>query len=83
VTLSHGLLEVLEKNEEKDFHNILTGDKFWFYLKYPGESVLDAFRDEVPEKIKQKLALKVSDFSHLVHERNPQFAQCIQRHYTQ
>jgi hypothetical protein len=28
VTLSHELLEVLEKDEEKDFHNVLTRDKF-------------------------------------------------------
>jgi hypothetical protein len=28
--LSHGLLEVLEKDKENNFHNVLTGDKLWF-----------------------------------------------------
>jgi hypothetical protein len=38
VTLSHGLLKVLEKDEENDFSAVLPGDEFWFYLKYSHES---------------------------------------------
>jgi hypothetical protein len=83
VILSHRLLEVLEKDEENEFHNILTGDKSWFYLKYIHEPTSAAFRDEILERIKLKIDIKVLDFSHLVRERNSQFAQCTQRHYTQ
>jgi hypothetical protein len=35
VTLSHGLLEVLKKDEQKDFRDILTGDEPWFHFEYP------------------------------------------------
>jgi hypothetical protein len=81
VTLSHRLFEVLEKDEKNHFHNILTGDKSWFYLKYLHEPTLAAFRNEIPEKIKQKLTLKMPDLNHLVREQDPQFIQCTKRHY--
>jgi hypothetical protein len=58
VTRWHGLLEVLEKDEEDDFRNILTRDESRFYLKYSHESAWAASRDEVLEKIKQKLTPK-------------------------
>jgi hypothetical protein len=48
VTLSHGLVEVLEKYEENDLHNVLTGDKSWLLLEYPHESAWSASRDKVP-----------------------------------
>jgi hypothetical protein len=38
VALSHGLLEVLKKDEENNFHNVVTGYEYWLYLEYPHES---------------------------------------------
>jgi hypothetical protein len=34
MTLSHGLLEIMKKDKENDFHNVLTGDESWFYFEY-------------------------------------------------
>jgi hypothetical protein len=38
VTLSHRLLEIMEKGKENYFHNVLIGDESWFFLEYPHES---------------------------------------------
>jgi hypothetical protein len=55
VTLSHRLLEILEKDEENDFYNVLAGYEFWFYLEYSHESATAESRDEIPERIRQKI----------------------------
>jgi hypothetical protein len=39
VTLSHGLLEFLKKDEENNCPNVLTGDESWFYSEYRHDSM--------------------------------------------
>jgi hypothetical protein len=55
VTVSHGLLEVLKKDEANDFQNLLTGDKPWSYFEYPQDSLWATSRDEVSERIKEAI----------------------------
>jgi hypothetical protein len=47
VTLSHGLLEVLEKDEGNNICKILTGNESRFSLEYPHESVQTASWNEI------------------------------------
>jgi hypothetical protein len=55
VSLSADLVRVLKENQKTGFRNILTGDESWFYFEYPNQSVWVPSRDEVPERIKQKI----------------------------
>jgi hypothetical protein len=51
-------LRVLKENQKTGFANIITGDESWFYFEYPHQSVWDPSRDEVLEKIKQKIDME-------------------------
>jgi hypothetical protein len=37
------------------FQRIITGDELWFFLYYPRDSVWAGTRDELPQRIKQKI----------------------------
>jgi hypothetical protein len=55
VTLSHEILAVFESDRRTRFQNVITGDEFWFFLSYPRDSIWAQSRDEVPERISQKI----------------------------
>jgi hypothetical protein len=55
VTLSHELLAVLETSHPTGFQNIITGDESWFFLYYPRSSIWAHSREEVPERLSQKI----------------------------
>jgi hypothetical protein len=55
VSLSADLLKILLEDQETFFANVLTGDESWFYFEYPHESIWAPSRDDVPEKIEQKI----------------------------
>jgi hypothetical protein len=54
VTLSHGILSVLQSVRSTRFENVTTEDESWFFLYYPGDSMCASSRDEVPERVSQK-----------------------------
>jgi hypothetical protein len=56
--LSEDLLRVLEKHEKKDFIHAITRDESCFYIEYLHQLVWAQSRDEVPERIKQRLTGK-------------------------
>jgi transposase len=58
VLFSIDLLRVLQENKKTDFANIMTDDEPWFYFEYPHQSVWVSSRDEVPERIKQRIDTK-------------------------
>jgi hypothetical protein len=58
VSLSTDILKILKENQETGFVNIITGDESWFYFEYLHQSVWVPSRDEVPERIKQKIDMK-------------------------
>jgi hypothetical protein len=49
------LLRVLEKDEKKGFAQIITCDEFWFYFEYLYQLVWAQSRNNIPEKIKQRI----------------------------
>jgi hypothetical protein len=51
-------VRVLKENQKTWFGNIITDHESWFYFEYPHQSVWAPSRDEVPERIKQKLTRK-------------------------
>jgi histone-lysine N-methyltransferase SETMAR len=55
MTLSHELLAVLESDRRNHFRNVITGNESWFFLYYSHESIWVQSRDEVPERITQKI----------------------------
>jgi transposase len=55
VTLSHEILAVLESDPRNSFQNVITGDESWFFLYYPRFSIWAQSRDEVPERMSQKI----------------------------
>jgi transposase len=55
VALSHELLAVLERDRRNQFRNVVTGDESWFFLYYSHDSIWTQSRDEVPERISQKI----------------------------
>jgi hypothetical protein len=55
VTLSHKILAVLESDRRNSFQNVIIGDEFWFFLYYHRDSIWAQSRDEVPERINQKI----------------------------
>ena len=55
VTLSHEILAVLESNRRNSFRSVITGDESWFFLYYPRDSIWAQSRDEVPERISEKI----------------------------
>jgi hypothetical protein len=38
VTLSHGPLQVMKKDKQNGFWNLLTGEELCFYFEYPHDS---------------------------------------------
>jgi hypothetical protein len=58
VSLSTDLLMLLKENQKTGFANIITSDESWFYFEYSHQSVWVPSRDEVPERIKQKIDTK-------------------------
>jgi hypothetical protein len=55
VSLSAELVRVLKENQKTGLGSIITGDESWFCFEYPHQSVWGPSRDEVSEKIKQKI----------------------------
>jgi histone-lysine N-methyltransferase SETMAR len=55
VSLSTDILKILKENQKTRSINIITGDESWFYFEYPHQSVWAPSRDELPERIKQKI----------------------------
>jgi hypothetical protein len=55
VTYSSLLLEVLEEAHRTGFERIITGDELWFFLSYPHDSAWAPSRDELPERVSQKI----------------------------
>jgi hypothetical protein len=80
-SLSTDLLRILQENQKTGFAHLMTDDESWFYFEYPHQSVGVPSRDEVPERIKQKLSRKAPNFANFVGQRDPQSAQCVQRGY--
>jgi hypothetical protein len=58
VTYSSLLLEVLEEAQRTGFERIITGDESWFFLSYPHNSAWTTSRDELPEKVSQKIDIE-------------------------
>jgi hypothetical protein len=58
VTLSHGILSVLQRVRSSDFQSVITGDKSWFILHYPRDLIRASSRDKVPERVSQKATQK-------------------------
>jgi hypothetical protein len=58
VSLSIDLLRILKENQKTGFANAITCDESWFYFEYLHQSVEVASRDEVPERIKQKIDME-------------------------
>jgi hypothetical protein len=55
VTLTYGILSVLQSVRSPGFHSVITGDESWFFLYYPRDSIWAPPRDEVPETVSQKM----------------------------
>jgi transposase len=55
VTLSGQLLRELEESQADNFERVITGDESWFFLYYPHESAWAPSREDVPERIRQKI----------------------------
>jgi hypothetical protein len=55
VMLSHEILAVLESDRRNSFQNVITGDESWFFLCYLRDSIWAQSRDEVSERISQKI----------------------------
>jgi transposase len=55
VTLSHEILAILESDRRNSFRNVIIGDESWFLVYYPRDSIWAQSRDEVPERIRQKI----------------------------
>jgi hypothetical protein len=51
-TLSHELLEIVKKDEEHYFRNVMASKEFWFYFEFPHDSAFAASGDAIPERIK-------------------------------
>ena len=58
VSESMQLLDVLRVQKRKGFHRILTGDESWFYLQYDHKHVWSISKEEVPERVSQKIQTK-------------------------
>jgi hypothetical protein len=57
VTLSHGILSVLQSIRSTGFQSIITGDEscfFLYFLYYPRDSIWASSRSEVPVRVNQK-----------------------------
>jgi histone-lysine N-methyltransferase SETMAR len=55
VSYSKLLLVALMEQKVSLFQRIITGDEWWFFLGHPSDSVWAASRDELPQRIKQKI----------------------------
>jgi histone-lysine N-methyltransferase SETMAR len=55
VSYSNLLLAALEESRQTGFERLITGDESWFYISYPHESVWAASREDVPERLRQKI----------------------------
>jgi hypothetical protein len=40
------------------FHRIITGNETWFFLHCPRDSIWAPWRDEPPQRIKQKIQME-------------------------
>jgi transposase len=49
------LLAAVEQNEATRFQDVITGDESWFFLYYPRDSMWAPSRDDLPDRIKQKI----------------------------
>jgi histone-lysine N-methyltransferase SETMAR len=49
------ILRALEERQGANCKRIITGDKFWFFLYYPRDFTWPASRNDLPEKIRQKI----------------------------
>jgi hypothetical protein len=54
VTLSYGILLVLQSFHSTNFQSVITGDESGFFLYYPRDLMCESSRDEVPERVKQR-----------------------------
>jgi hypothetical protein len=62
VSLSHEIHGVFESDRRNSFQNVITGDKSWFFFSDPRDSIWVQSRDEVPERISQKIDRKSASF---------------------
>jgi hypothetical protein len=58
MSLSTDLLRILKEDQRNSFAQIITGDESWFYFDYIHQLVWVPSRDEIPERIKQKIEMK-------------------------
>jgi hypothetical protein len=54
-TLSHGILSILSSVCSPGFQSVITGDQSWFFICYFHDSIWASSRDEVPERVSQKI----------------------------
>jgi hypothetical protein len=58
VTLSHGILSLIQSVRSPDFQSVITGDELLFVLSYPRDSTWASSRDEVSERVSQKMNME-------------------------
>jgi hypothetical protein len=56
--LSYGIFSALHRVRAIGFQNIITGDESSFFLYYPHDLIWASARDEVPERVSEKLTPK-------------------------
>jgi hypothetical protein len=52
-TLPQELLSVVERQEERSWHDIVTVDESWFYLNTDDELIWLRREEEIPERVRQ------------------------------
>jgi hypothetical protein len=60
VTLSHGILSVLQSPRFSSFQRVIIGDESWFCMDYPRNSIWASSPDKIPEGLSQKAQKSVS-----------------------